>query len=122
MNAQTRNGVLNSLAGILSENKSAIVAANKADLTAGPPDDPVIVDRLKVTERKVETMIESVLRVAKQADPARNPISSYVREDGLRIENRKVPFGTVLIIYEARPDVTIEAAAIALKAGNRILL
>ena len=122
MNAQTRNGVLNSLAGILSENKSAIVAANKADLTAGPPDDPVIVDRLKVTERKVETMIESVLRVAKQADPARNPISSCVREDGLRIENRKVPFGTVLIIYEARPDVTIEAAAIALKAGNRILL
>jgi len=122
MNAQTRNDVLNSLAGILSENKSAIVAANKTDLAAGPPDDPVIVDRLKVTERKVETMIESVLRVAKQADPARNPISSYVREDGLRIENRKVPFGTVLIIYEARPDVTIEAAAIALKAGNRILL
>ena len=122
MNAQTRNGVLNSLAGILSENKSAIVAANKTDLAVCPPDDPVIVDRLKITERKVETMIESVLRVAKQADPARNPISSYVREDGLRIENRKVPFGTVLIIYEARPDVTIEAAAIALKAGNRILL
>jgi len=122
MNAQTRNGVLNSLAGILSENKSAIVAANKTDLAACPPDDPVIVDRLKVTERKVETMIESVLRVAKQTDPGEDTITSTVRGDGLRIENRKVPFGTVLIIYEARPDVTIEAAAIALKAGNRILL
>jgi len=122
MNAQTRNSVLNSLAGILSENKSAILAANKTDLAACPPDDAVIVDRLKVNEGKVDAMIQSVLGVAQQADPARNPISSYTRKDRLRIENRKVPFGTVLIIYEARPDVTIEAAAIALKAGNRILL
>jgi glutamate-5-semialdehyde dehydrogenase len=67
-------------------------------------------------------MIRSVESVAAQDDPEGVVISSHVREDGLRIENRKVPFGTVLIIYEARPDVTIEAAAIAMKGGNRILL
>ncbi len=67
-------------------------------------------------------MIASVESVIAAPDPVGKIVSSHIREDGLRIENRTVPFGTVLIIYEARPDVSIEAAIIALKAGNRILL
>lgn len=116
------NGILNSLARLLAENKATIVAANGADVAASPPDDIVIYDRLKVDEEKVDKMIASVRSVVELDDPVGNVISSHMRPDGLRIENRRVPFGTILIIFEARPDVCIEAAIIALKAGNHILL
>src|SRR5690242_1065210 len=117
-----KQDILRTLASLLDSEREAILAANAADLAACPPDDSVIADRLKVNDAKVDAMIRSVESVAAQSDPEGFVISSHVREDGLRIENRKVPFGTVLIIYEARPDVTIEAAAIAMKGGNRILL
>ncbi|MEQ1761637.1 MAG: glutamate-5-semialdehyde dehydrogenase [Pyrinomonadaceae bacterium] len=117
-----KQDILRTLASLLNSDRAAILAANAADLAACPADDPVIIDRLKVNEAKIDAMIRSVASVAAQADPEGFVVSSHVREDGLRIENRKVPFGTVLIIYEARPDVTIEAAAIAMKGGNRILL
>lgn len=122
MNTKTKNNVLKSLARLLSEKKVEIVAANKIDLKDCPQDDLVIFDRLKVDETKVEKMISSVESVINSPDPVGKIISSTTRENGLRIENRTVPFGTILIIYEARPDVSIEAAIIALKAGNKILL
>lgn len=122
MNAQRRNNILNSLARLLGENESGIIAANLTDVSACPPDDAVIFDRLKVDEAKVKQMIASVRCVIDSPDPVDKIISSHMRANGLRIENRRVPFGTILIIYEARPDVSIEAAIIALKAGNRILL
>lgn len=117
-----KQDILRTLATLLDSERAAILAANAADLAACPPDDLVIIDRLKVDDAKIDAMIRSVESVAAQEDPEGFVISSHVREDGLRIENRRVPFGTVLIIYEARPDVTIEAAAIAMKGGNRILL
>lgn len=122
MNNNLRNNILECLARLLAEHKADIVAANKLDIEACPPDDHVILDRLKVNEEKVDAMISSVKSVMNSPDVVGQVISSYVREDGLRIENRRVPFGTILIIYEARPDVSIEAAIIALKAGNKILL
>ncbi|MEQ1643161.1 MAG: glutamate-5-semialdehyde dehydrogenase [Pyrinomonadaceae bacterium] len=122
MNANQRNTILTSLARLLQEHKTAIIAANQLDVDDCPPGDAVILDRLKVDETKVDAIIASVRNVIAANDPVGRVISSYTREDGLRIENRQVPFGTILIIYEARPDVTIEAAIIALKAGNKILL
>lgn len=122
MNTNLRNNILVSLARLLQENSSGIVAANGLDVAACPPDDAVILDRLKVDEAKVKNMIASVKSVVEASDPVGRVISSHTRKDGLRIENRQVPFGTILIIYEARPDVSIEAAIIALKAGNKILL
>jgi glutamate-5-semialdehyde dehydrogenase len=116
------NQVLNSLARLLDEHKEQIIAANRVDLETCPPDDPVIFDRLKVDEDKVEKMIDSVKKVLAAANPIGKVLYSHTRQNGLRIENRTVPFGTILIIYEARPDVSVEAAIIALKAGNRILL
>lgn len=106
----------------IEECDADILSANAADLGECPPDDPVIIDRLKVDNAKVAAMSDSLRRVAASADPVGRVISSHLRTDGLRIENKTVPFGTILIIYEARPDVTIEAAAIALKAGNKVLL
>lgn len=122
MNAETRDRVLLTLGELLSRERSAILDANARDIDACPAEDQVIVDRLKVNDAKVDAMIASVEQVAAAADPVGKLLYEHVREDGLRIENRTVPFGTILIIYEARPDVTIEAAAIALKAGNKILL
>jgi len=122
MNTQLKNNVLKSLARIIGENKQNIIEANKIDLANCPKDDAVIFDRLKVDEIKVEKMRASVKKVIEANDPVGKVISSHIREDGLRIENRTTAFGTILIIYEARPDVSIEAAIIALKAGNRILL
>ena len=120
MTTNLRNNVLESLSRLLAENKTGIVEANWLDVSACPPDDAVIVDRLKVDEIKVDKMIAAVRSVIDASDPVGKVISSHTRPDGLRIENRQVPFGTILIIFEARPDVCIEAAIIALKAGNKI--
>lgn len=122
MSAYLRNNILGSLARLLAENKSGVVAANKLDVAGCPPDDAVILDRLKVDDGKVDKMIAAVRSVIDANDPVGQVISSHTRTDGLRIENRRVPFGTILIIFEARPDVCIEAAIIALKAGNKIIL
>lgn len=122
MKEENINKILSSLIRILAENKEQIIEANKLDLKACPPEDLVIYDRLKVDDAKVEKMIESVTKVLHQKSPIGKLLYWNTREDCLRIENRTVPFGTILIIYEARPDVSIEAAIIALKAGNKILL
>lgn len=122
MYTELKNNVLKSLARLLDENKQNIIEANRRDIADCPKDDLVIFDRLKVDEAKVGKMIASVESVINAPDPVGKLIYSKTREDGLKIENRTVPFGTILIIYEARPDVSIEAAIIALKAGNKILL
>ena len=122
INTKKRNDILETLAKLLAENKQNIIQANKSDISTCPTDDLVIFDRLKVDDAKIEKMIASVKNVIAAPDPVGKIISSHTRTDGLRIENRAVPFGTILIVYEARPDVSIEAAIIALKAGNKILL
>lgn len=122
MNSNARKNILESLSRLLDEGRSAILDANRIDVAACDADDQVIVDRLKVDESKIDAMISAVKNVNAAPDPVGKILSSHTRKDGLRIENRSVPFGTVLIIYEARPDVSIEAATIALKAGNKILL
>ncbi len=122
MNTNLKNSILGTLARLLAENKPQIIEANKLDLKTCPTGDAVIFDRLRVDAAKVEKMIASVKNVIAEPDPVGKIISSHIREDGLKIENRTTAFGTILIIYEARPDVSIEAAIIALKAGNKILL
>jgi len=122
MNSQVRNDILESLAKLLAENRQTIIEANELDIADCPTDDAVIFDRLKVDHTKVDKMIASVKSVIDAPNPVGRRISTHIRKNGLRIENRAVPFGTILIVYEARPDVSIEAAIIALKAGNKILL
>jgi len=118
MNLSLKNSVLKSLSELLQQNKSEIIAANTNDMDSFPE----MKDRLKVDLNKIDGMIKSLKEVAAQYDPEGKELYSFTREDGLRIMNRTVPFGTILIIYESRPDVTIEAAATAFKAGNKILL
>jgi glutamate-5-semialdehyde dehydrogenase len=79
-------------------------------------------DRLKLNADKIRGMVLSLGQLAEEEDPLGRERFSFEHENGLKIYNRTAPFGTVMIIYESRPDVTIEAAGIAFKSGNRILL
>ncbi|WP_044205857.1 glutamate-5-semialdehyde dehydrogenase [Flammeovirga sp. OC4] len=122
LSTQTKNAVLNDLATLIADHSSEIIKANKSDLEKAGDLDPTLVDRLKVDEKKVQGMVASVHEVIGLEDPEGKVLSSYDHPNGMKVENRVVPFGKILIIYESRPDVTIEAAVSAFKSGNKILL
>lgn len=122
MEAQKKNKTLATLVELLRKNKSGIMAANKQDIANCGDIDASLFDRLKVDDKKVDAMIASVEQVMNTDDPEGKILYTYHPANGLNIENRTVPFGRILIIYESRPDVTIEAASAAFKAGNTILL
>ncbi|MEP1306240.1 MAG: glutamate-5-semialdehyde dehydrogenase [Balneola sp.] len=117
-----KNGVLQSMIDELEKNRVAIIEANQKDLQAFSGDDQALYDRLVVDEAKVDDMIRAVKEVKAQEDPVGNTISEDTLANGLNITNKTAPFGTIMIIYESRPDVTIEAAVLAFKANNKILL
>jgi glutamate-5-semialdehyde dehydrogenase len=107
---------------IIEAKHDAILAANQRDLDAFSRDDQALYDRLVVDDKKIAGMIQSIREVRDQDDPVGQELSSITLDSGLRVVNRTDPFGTIMIIYESRPDVTIEAAVLAFKANNKILL
>ena len=117
-----KNKVLQDMERILDENRDELLQANKKDLDAFNRDDQALYDRLVVDQKKVDQMIQAVKEVRLQDDPVNKEISTRELDNGLKIINRTAPFGTIMIIYESRPDVTIEAAVLAFKANNKILL
>ncbi len=119
---KTKNNVLQSMIEILDRERENIIKANMKDLNAFNKDDRAMYDRLVVNDAKVDGMIQAVKEVMEQKDPVGKPISNRKLENGLEIINKTAPFGTIMIIYESRPDVTIEAAVLAFKANSRILL
>ncbi len=122
MKTSIKNNILKNLAALIVENSDRIITANKKDLATCSKDDEALYDRLKVDEVKIKGMQTSVLKVMQMDDPEGYVLYSHQKAADLKVENRVVPFGTILIIYESRPDVTIEAAITAFKAGNKILL
>ena len=117
-----KNKVLSSMMQLLDSNRNSILTANKKDLELFNLEDQAMYDRLIVTDGKFDGMIASIKEVRSQEDPVSKTISTKLLENGLEINNRTSPFGTILIIYESRPDVTIEAAVLAFKANNKIFL
>lgn len=117
-----KNSVLESMMTIIDDKREEIISANKKDLEAFQRDDQALYDRLIVDDKKVDGMIQAIREVRDQDDPVGNIISKTTLDSGLEIINKTDPFGTILIIYESRPDVTIEAAVLAFKANNKILL
>lgn len=122
LNIAQRNAVLTSMAGHIVENQTAIIQANQIDLDSYTGDDISMRDRLKVNQSKINGMVLSLQQLVAEPDPLGIERFATTHENGMQISNRTAPFGTVLIIYESRPDVTIEAAGIAFKSGNKILL
>ncbi|MGJ8716153.1 MAG: glutamate-5-semialdehyde dehydrogenase [Maribacter stanieri] len=122
ISTEIKNKVLSSMMQLLDSNRNSILTANKKDLELFNLEDQAIYDRLIVTDGKIDGMIASIKEVRSQEDPVSKTISTKLLENGLEINNRTSPFGTILIIYESRPDVTIEAAVLAFKANNKIFL
>lgn len=122
MNTIIKNKTLSDLAELISKHKSEIIQQNKIDLAGAIHLDATLTDRLKVDKKKVDTMIASIHEVINLEDPEGQLLHHYNHPNGMQVENRSVPFGRILIIYESRPDVTIEAAINAYKAGNKIYL
>ena len=117
-----KNNILKTMIQLVNDQRTSILEKNKIDLDAYQGNDQAMYDRLKIDNDKIEGMIHSIQTVLKKPDPVNVELTAYGHPKGMKIYNRTAPFGTILIIYESRPDVTIEAAALAFKAGNKILL
>ncbi|MBO0591469.1 glutamate-5-semialdehyde dehydrogenase [Cellulophaga sp. E16_2] len=119
---EIKNNVLSSMIQILNKNRKELLNANKKDLELFTKEDQAMYDRLVLTDKKIDEMILAVTKVKSQNDPVHKEISKKELDNGLTIINKTAPFGTIMIIYESRPDVTVEAAVLAFKANNKILL
>ncbi|PWL31976.1 glutamate-5-semialdehyde dehydrogenase [uncultured Roseivirga sp.] len=122
LSTDIKNKVLDKVIELLDARRSEIIEANQKDLDAFNKEDRAMYDRLVVNDKKVDGMIQAVKEVRNQNDPVGKVISEINKDDGLKIVNKTAPFGTIMIIYESRPDVTVEAAVLAFKANNKILL
>ena len=118
-----KNNALFAMADALVKASEEILAANALDMEAAKSHiSPVMLDRLALTETRIEGMAEGIRQVAKLPDPVGRVRSSVTRDNGMVIDRVGVPMGVVAIIYESRPNVTSDAAALALKAGNACVL
>lgn len=122
LSIEKRNAVLNRMAELLEQERANIKSANQQDLTNYSGGDLAMEKRLLVDDTKIDGMILSLQQLASQEDPVGQIRFDFTHENGLKIYNKTAAFGTILIIYESRPDVTVEAGGIAFKSGNKILL
>ncbi|MFO0741975.1 MAG: glutamate-5-semialdehyde dehydrogenase [Labilithrix sp.] len=118
---EDKNRALEAIARAVESQKGAILAANEADLARSQASGAMR-DRLTLNEERVAGIAASVREVAALPDPVGQVISKDARPNGLSIRRVRVPLGVIAMIYEARPNVTVEASALTLKAGNAIVL
>ena len=119
-----KNEGLAAIARALTERTDEILAANALDLEAAKASGMSVSmqDRLALTPDRIQGIAEGVRQVMALPDPIGAVVSETVRPNGLRIGKRRVPLGVIGIIYEARPNVTVDAAALCLKSGNAVIL
>ena len=118
-----KNAALEAMAQALLDNQEAILAANAADIEAATGKVPqVMLDRLLLTADRIAGMAKGIREVAALPDPVGHLLERHTRADGLQIDKISVPMGVIAIIYESRPNVTSDAAALALKAGSVCIL
>ncbi|MCG2576382.1 glutamate-5-semialdehyde dehydrogenase [Dechloromonas sp. XY25] len=119
-----KNAALLHIAAAIRREKAALVAANQEDLAAARAAglDTALLDRLTLSEKGVDSMAEGVEQVATLADPIGEMTDIKYRPSGIQVGKMRVPLGVIGIIYEARPNVTADAAALCLKSGNAAIL
>ncbi len=119
-----KHAALEAMAQELQAARKMILAENAADVDAATRDgfSPALIDRLTLTDTRLDEMIESVRAVVQLPDPVGEVIRSWTRPNGLEIRKVRVPLGVVGIIYESRPNVTSECASLCLKSGNAVIL
>ncbi len=123
LTTEQKNTALAAMADCLLADTDAILAANRQDMEAARGSiSEVMLDRLALTASRIEAMAEGIRQVAALPDPVGRQLEQRVRPDGLTIRKVAVPIGVVAIIYESRPNVTADAAALAVKSGNVCVL
>lgn len=119
---EKRNAVLSRMAELLEQERANLKTINQQDINNYSGDDLAMEKRLLVDDAKIDGMILSMQQLASQEDPIGVERFNFDHENGMKIINKTAAFGTIMIIYESRPDVTVEAGGIAFKSGNKILL
>src|SRR5258705_4384562 len=124
LSGEKKTSALHRVASLIRENSSSLIEANQKDIQAAQSANLASnhTDPVKLNDNRTASMPTAVEQVAAQVDPVGQIIEGYVRPNGLRIEKMRVPLGVVLFIYESRPNVTSDAAALCLKSGNAIIL
>ena len=124
LGTEKRNEALAAIADALLARKAEILSANEQDLADGRANgmSESLLDRLALTGARIEGMAEGVRQLIALPDPVGETVEEFTRPNGLHIRKGRVPLGVIGMIYEARPNVTVDTAAIALKTGNGILL
>ncbi len=119
-----KNQVLKGIARGLEENISTIIEANKKDVIYAQEKglSKALVDRLTLNEARIKGMINNLYEVIALPDPIGSIVKMWQRPNGLKVGKMRIPLGVIAMVYEARPDATIEAAALCLKAGNSVIL
>ncbi len=119
-----KNAVLEKIAEILQENTDVILAENEKDMENAKKNGitDVMADRLRLTKERIDGIAKACLALARMEDPVGQVLSGSNRPNGMRITKVRVPLGVVGIIYESRPNVTVDAAALCLKSGNAAIL
>lgn len=121
---QAKAQALRAMAARLQQNKAALQAENARDLAAAEKNQlaPALLDRLKLSDKAIDTMAAGLLQIADMPDPIGSLGATTIRPNGMRVAQMRVPLGVIGIIYESRPNVTIDAAALCLKSGNATIL
>jgi len=123
LTTEQKNAALEAMADALLKNEEKILSANAVDLEkAKSTVSTVMLDRLMLNSARIAGMAKGIRDVVKLPDPVGLKLDEHTREDGLKIQKVSVPMGVIAIIYESRPNVTSDAAALALKSGNVCIL
>jgi len=121
---ELKNQALLAMAAAIEASRAALIAANKQDMDNGIANglDPALLDRLELTDARIDAMIEGLHQVAGLTDPVGAITDLSYRPSGIQVGSMRMPLGVIGIIYESRPNVTVEAASLCLKSGNAAIL
>lgn len=122
LDTTTKNKALLAMATALEEKQKQIIAANKEDLTAAVDMPKKFTDRLMINAQRITDMANGLRNVARLADPTAKIDKGWITADGLQILQRRVPLGVIGIIFEARPNVMVDATGLTFKSGNAVIL
>ncbi|HCW05697.1 MAG TPA: glutamate-5-semialdehyde dehydrogenase [Clostridium sp.] len=124
MSSKTKNTALKAMAQALLDNMKEIIEANSVDIKKGKENglSKALLDRLLLTEERIKDMAEGLIKVSDLQDPIGEAVRMWKTEDNLTIGQVRVPLGVIGIIYEARPNVTVDATGLCIKAGNAVIL
>ncbi|WP_206860991.1 glutamate-5-semialdehyde dehydrogenase [Lysobacter changpingensis] len=124
LDGAARQRLIERMADVLSQRRAEVLAANAEDMERGRASglNDAVLDRLKLDDARIDAIAQGLREVAVQADPLAGIVRREVRPNGVIVERQRIPLGLIAMIYEARPNVTADAAALCLKAGNAVLL